>query len=597
MDVLAKAKREARFYSGLFRTLARIRDVKPTSPTLACDDLETAVDKHAQRTALTFEGRSLTYAELDAMANRYAHWAKGRGINRGDVVALLAPNRLEYLPVWYGLSKVGVITALINNHLTGAALAHSLNICGAAHLISDVETSPAFAEVRSRVTRSMTEWIIGGAGRHGDRDLDQTLKGVSSLRPTRASARADMTAKDVALYIFTSGTTGLPKAAKVTHMRVQMYMRGFAAATGAKPGDRIYDALPLYHATGGLCAAGAALLTGATLVVKRRFSASQFWDDVAREDCTMFAYIGEVCRYLVNQPTQVDDRRHRLKLAFGNGLRADVWEQLESRFGVSRVLEFYGATEGNVSMLNFDGKLGAVGRVPPLMRRFFNFRLMKFDVEADQPVRDADGRMVPCAPDEIGEVLGHIAGDARSNYTGYADKAATDKKIARDVLEPGDAWFRTGDLMKEDAEGYFYFVDRIGDTFRWKGENVSTTEVELALNEITGVDDANVYGVEVPGSEGRAGMAAMVTTPDFDVEAFQAKVDATLPAYARPVFLRLQPEAATTTTFKLRKTDVAAEGFDPGKVEEKLFYRAGGEPYRALDDAAYASIEKGEVRF
>ena len=262
MGFWGRAKREALFLRGLLRTLRRIRSVKPDSPDLVCDDIEAAVDRFGPRTAVVFEGRTVTYAQLDALANRYANWAKGRGIKRGDTVALFMPNRIEYLAVWYGLSKVGVATALINNQLYGPALAHCLNVSGAAHVIADAETAAIFEAVRDQLTRTMTEWIIGGGGARPDRDLDQTLKGISALRPERATARAGLTAKEVALYIFTSGTTGLPKAAKVTHMRAQLYMRGFAASTESRPDDRIYIALPLYHATGGLCAVGAALLNG-----------------------------------------------------------------------------------------------------------------------------------------------------------------------------------------------------------------------------------------------------------------------------------------------------------------------------------------------
>ncbi|MHB8284289.1 MAG: long-chain-acyl-CoA synthetase [Caulobacteraceae bacterium] len=595
MGVWSRAARELRFLGGLVRTLKRVRSVTPDSPTLTCDDLEAAVDKFAERTAIVFEGRSVTYGELDALANRYASWAKGRGIIRGETVALFMPNRIEYLAVWYGLSKVGVVTALINNQLSGAALAHCLNVCAAAHLISDTETTAAVQAIRTQLTRSITEWVVGGGGHAGDRDLDQALKGASSLRPTRATAREGITAKDVALYIFTSGTTGLPKAAKVTHMRAQLYMRGFVAATNAKPTDRIYNALPLYHATGGLCAVGAALLGGGAVVLKRRFSASQFWGDIVDNDCTMFVYIGEFCRYLVNQPEQPGETRHKLRLIFGNGLRPDVWAQMEQRFKIPMVLEFYGATEGNVSILNFDGKLGAIGRIPKYLRSRFNVRLVKFDQETQAPVRGSNGLLIECQPDEVGECIGKIAADARSSFVGYADKAATNKKVLHDVFKPGDMWFRTGDLMRQDREGYLYFVDRVGDTFRWKGENVSTTEVESRLSEIPGVEEANVYGVPVPNTEGKAGMAALVTSPDFDVSGLQAAVDAALPAYARPAFVRLSPKVAVTGTFKHTKVEATAEGFDPTRVGDLMFYRSA-HGYATLDADAYRRICSGEIR-
>ena len=601
MTFWTRAASEATFLSGLYRTLRRVHSIKRDSPRLACDDLEAAVDTYPERTAIEFEGASLTYAEFDALANRYAHWALGCGLKRGDTVALFAQNCADYVAIWFGLSKVGVVTALVNFQLAGAALAHSLNICAASHVIADAESIATIGAIRDQLQHPIRSWVLGaGAGRSEAQvnvgDLGTALKGVSSLRPDRAAMRSGMVAKDTALYLFTSGTTGLPKAAKVTHVRVLLYMHGFAGAANAKPTDRIYNCLPLYHATGGLCAVGAALLTGGCLVLRRRFSASQFWPDIVAQKCTIFVYIGELCRYLVNLAPQPDESRHRLRLAFGNGLRLDVWEQMEQRFKIPHVLEFYGSTEGNVSLMNLDGKTGAVGRVPPYLQSAFNVRLVQFDMTAQAPVRDAQGRLILCKPGEVGELIGKIGGDARSDYVGYADKTATDRKVMHDAFVDGDAWFLTGDLLRQDAQGYFYFIDRVGDTFRWKGENVSTTEVEEGLSNIVGVNEANVYGVLVPGADGRAGMAALVVDERFDLAAFQAAVQASLPSYAQPVFLRLQPHMDTTGTFKRRKVDVAAEGFDPAVVQQPLFVRLPQGGYQPIDAALYRRIQNGEVR-
>ena len=595
-SLTARLARDVGFVADLLRTLGRVKSISPDSKNLVCDDIEEAVDKFAANTAFEFEGRKVTYAQFDSLANRFAHWASSRGIKRGDTVALFMPNRIEYMAIWYGLSKVGVASALINNQITGQALAHCLNVSGASHLICDTETAPEFEAVRTSLSRSLTEWVLGGGVGQGDRDFDRALKGVSSLRPDGATVRASLSAKDVAIYIFTSGTTGLPKAARITHLRAQLYMRGFAGATGSKPSDRIYLTLPLYHATGGLCATGAALLNGGTVLLKRRFSASQFWDDVNDQGATMFVYIGELCRYLVNQPPRLEEHGHKLRLAFGNGLRAEVWEKMRARFSIGRILEFYGATEGNVSLFNYDGKVGAIGRIPGFLRNKFNVRLVRFDVETETPIRDVSGRCIECKPGEIGEALGKIGADARSNFTGYAEKSATEKKILHDVFELGDAWFRTGDLMRQDAEGYFYFVDRIGDTFRWKGENVSTGEVAAAVSEAPGVVEANVYGVEVRGQDGRAGMAALVIGDGFELSTLQRLIDLHLPSYARPVFVRLQAHFEITGTFKYRKVDLVAEGFDPARVNDPIYYRSGSEGYLPLTAEAYRAILSGEIR-
>ncbi len=596
MRIRARLERDWRFTRGLNRTLKRVKSIAPGSDDLVCDDIQAAVNEWRDRPALTFENRNLTYGEMDAVANRYAHWARSLNLRRGAVVALFMPNRLEYFPIWYGLSKLGVVTALINNQLSGAALAHCLNISGAAQVIVDAETSPVVEAAKALLEKPMQQWVLGPA--HGDqRDLVQALKSCSQLPPDR-SVREGMTAHDTALLIYTSGTTGLPKAARITHMRAQLYMRGFAGATGATEKDRVYVTLPLYHATGGLCGLGAALLNGGSAVIRRKFSASHFWPDVVAEECTMFVYIGELCRYLVNHPPQDEEGRHKIRLAFGNGLRADVWAEMKSRFRIPEILEFYGSTEGNVSMFNFDGKVGAIGRAPKWLKDKLNMRLVQFDVEAETPVRAANGLCIEAGPGQIGECLGKISsGDARSEYAGYVDKAASEKKVLHDVFERGDAWFRTGDLMRTDSDGYFYFIDRIGDTFRWKGENVSTGEVAERLQAIEGVVEANVYGVELPGAEGRAGMAGLVVDDRFDIAAFGEYVHRELPPYAQPVFVRILPAIETTGTFKYRKLDLVADGFDPGKIKGPLFVKDPDKGYLKLTKAGFTKIEEGRAKF
>jgi fatty-acyl-CoA synthase len=595
MGLTARLKRDYKFLQGLFRTLGRVRSIAPDSPHLICDDLEAAVDSWRDSRAISFEGRTISYGELDAMANRYAHWAQDHRVHKGDVVALYAPNRLDYLAIWYGLSKVGVATALINNNLAGAQLSHCLNISNATHAIVDDETAAALEATRGQLKRGVAVWTLGRA-QAGQHDLAKALTGCSSLRPDR-STRADLTARATALYIFTSGTTGLPKAARITHMRAQLYMRGFAGATGAKADDRVYVVLPLYHATGGLCAMGAALLNGGSVALRAKFSASHFWSDVRDEGCTMAVYIGELCRYLLNQPEAPDQTGHRLRQMFGNGLRPEVWEPFQQRFRVPDILEFYGSTEGNVSLFNFDGKPGAIGRIPVYMQSRFNIRLVRFDVETQAPVRGADGQCQATSVGEVGECIGKInAGDARAEYSGYADKAASEKKVLRDVFAAGDAWFATGDLMRQDEEGYFYFVDRVGDTFRWKGENVSTSEVAEQLAVLPGVKEAIVYGVRVGDLDGRAGMVSLVVDEGFDIGAFAAQVDASMPAYQRPLFVRLQPEVEITGTFKYRKMDLVEEGFDPAKVRQPLFFKDVELGYTPMTKPLFEAIMTGTAR-
>jgi fatty-acyl-CoA synthase len=596
MSIWARVAREVRFLRGVARTLVAVRKIDPNSDDLICDDFEAAVDRFAEHTALVFEGERYTYRQLEALANRFAAWGDAQGLKPGDSVALLMPNRAEYVPAWIGMTKIGVAAALINNNLTGSALAHCLSISGAAHVITDREGLAAAASVRVGLARPLTYWSIDGAEADA-RAIDLTSPRIAPDRPARAR-RAGLKSRDLAIYIYTSGTTGMPKAAKISHVRAQLYMRAFAAAANTKPEDRLYCALPLYHSTGGLCGVGAALLSGATLVLRRKFSASHFWDDVADNDCTVFVYIGELCRYLFNQPPHPKERAHRLRLGFGNGLRPDVWTEFQERFRVPNILEFYGSTEGNVSMFNFDGRPGAIGRVPPYLKRNFAVRLVRFDVEAEEVIRNAEGLCILCEPGEVGEAVGLIKDDARHDFSGYADKAASEKKILRDVLEHGDAWFRTGDLMRQDKDGYFYFVDRIGDTFRWKGENVSTTEVAQTLGRYPGVTEVNVYGVKVDAYDGRAGMAAITPSSDFDIKGLPAFLEQELPAYARPLFLRIQPALETTGTFKYRKVDLVRDGFDPAKIEQTPYVLHPGERrYLPITPALYEQIQSGALKF
>jgi len=598
MGVVARIKRELRFMGALQRLLKGIKGISPDGRDLVCDDFERAADRWPDNVAVVCEDRQLTYREFDALANRYAHWAKGRGIRRGDTVALLMPNRLEYVAIWVGLAKAGVATALINNNLTGKGLAHCLALSGASHVLADTETWQAFEEVREAIGRSTMLWVLGldaGEETSGRRGLDTAVKGASAVRPDR-SAREDITASATALYIYTSGTTGLPKAARITHAKAQLYMRAFAAATQAKPTDRLYCALPLYHSTGGLCGVGAACLTGGALVVKKRFSAAAFWPDVVRHGCTIFVYIGELCRYLVNQPEHPQEREHKIRLAFGNGLRPEVWPDFQRRFRIPEILEFYGSTEGNVSLFNFDGRPGAIGRIPRYIRNQFNIRLVKFDLDINEPIRGANGLCVEARPGEIGEAIGEIAADPRHHFAGYADKQASEKKILRDVFKPGDAFFRTGDLMRQDDAGYLYFVDRIGDTYRWKGENVSTTEVAERLGALPGVEEVVVYGVPVPGVEGKAGMAAVVAGEAFEIEALKGQVDHELPAYAQPVFIRLQRGMETTGTMKYTKTGLVADGFNPEGTKDKVYYRHPEKGYVRLDKRALTKLLAGELK-
>ena len=596
MGMLGAIAREFNYVTGMLSVLRKIRKVGSGSGLRVPDHIEATVDRFPDRPMAILDDGEISYRAFDAFANKVAHWALDQGLKPGDSVALFMTNRWEYIAFWFGLSKVGVVTSLINNQLTGASLAHCLTIGETRHAIVEGALAEAYDAARPCGTEDVSAWAFDGRI-EAARDLDAALNAMSETRPDR-SVRADVTPESPVLKMFTSGTTGLPKAALMTHIRALYYLNVFAIVAKARSDDRMMMVLPLYHATGGLCGVGCALSFGGALIIQPRFSASAFWPDVQRHQATLFMYVGELCRFLVNSPEVPEEKGHSLRCAIGNGMRRDVWEAFQARFDIPQIVEFYGSTEGNVGLVNADNHPGAVGRVPNYLKSRFNIDLVKFDLDSEMPIRTTEGRCVACEPGEVGEAIGRIdPSDARFRFDGYGSKEDTEKKVLRDVYEDGDAWFRTGDLMSRDALGYYYFVDRVGDTFRWKSENVATGEVAEAL-VFPGIEQANVYGVEVDGHSGRAGMAALVTGDNpIDLVALHAHVHAALPSFARPLFLRLQQQTDTTGTFKFRKVDLVKEGFDPDQVSDPILLDHPGEGrYVPMTAELYAEIQSGTLR-
>jgi len=576
----------------LERTAGIERDRSLTLPVL----IERLAERFADAPALLSPDAALSYRGLAAACHRYARWGLVRGLGSGDTVCLVMANCPDYLAIWLGLCRIGATVALINTNLRGALLAHSLNLVAPRHVIAGASLAEPERAVRPLLAAGVECWVSGPGGGDLPR-LDEAMAGLAgdALRDDEAPAPS---LADRALCIYTSGTTGLPKAANVSHFRLMQWSHWFAGLMDVQPTDRMYDCLPLYHSVGGVVATGATLVGGGAVVLRERFSASSFWQDVVAERCTVFQYIGELCRYLLASPPQAQESQHALRLACGNGLRGDVWREFERRFRIPQILEYYAATEGNFSLYNCEGRAGAIGRIPPFLAHRLPVALVKFDLEAQAPARDASGRCVRCAPQEPGEALGQIlAENGATHFEGYTDEAASASKILRDVFAPGDAWYRTGDLMRQDEQGFFYFVDRVGDTFRWKGENVSTTEIAEVIAACPGVADATVYGVSVPGTEGRAGMAALVAAKGFELAELRRALAARLPDYARPLFVRIVSALELTGTFKLRKQELALEGYDPARVRDALYIDdpARG-AYVPLDAELHARLQAGKLR-
>lgn len=564
MRALSNTKRRQASWGSLLTVLQGVARERPDAPALLGQDEE------------------LTYAQLVARANRFARWARWQGLGRNDVVALLMPNRPDYVAIWLGLTHVGCVVALLNTHLGGDALVHGIRASGASHVIVDVSMRS------SMLPEGVERWVRGD----GDA-LDQAIAGM----PKCPLAADPPSPKDRALLIYTSGTTGLPKAANVSHGRVLGWSDWFAGLMDATPDDRLYNCLPMYHSVGGVTAIGSMLVSGGSVVIRDRFSAHRFWNDVADSGCTIVQYIGELCRYLAQTEQCPAEAGHRVRLFCGNGLRADVWPVLRHRFRIPRILEFYAATEGAVSLYNCEGRQGAIGRVPPFLAARFPLALIRCDAETGEPARGPDGLCIRSATGEAGEAIGRLdESESLRRFDGYTDAGASERKVLRDVFKPGDVWYRTGDLMRKDAAGYYYFVDRLGDTFRWKGENVSTTEVSQILATCPGVTEAVVYGVVIPGTEGKAGMAAIVPGLGFDLSAFRRHAHANLPPYARPVFVRLCETIDTTGTFKQKNSDLVSTGYRVATGDPVWFDDRGADAFVPCDADLIGRIDAGDIR-
>ncbi len=541
---------------------------RPSQSYTAADRIEERARDSGQRPFIFFGDRTVSYADLDRTANRMARLAHdGLGLARGEVAALMMENRPEFISTWAGMAKAGVTTALINSNLAGAPLQHALAASGAGCLIVGDECEEQAGTLAAGRVRTV---------RLGEGEQLESSLAEFSDDEVPPSWRQGLLAGDDLFHVFTSGTTGLPKAARLSHMRFLGVGDGMSAVAGYGPDDVIACVLPLYHGAAGMVVVSSALSQGAAIALRHRFSASAFWDDARRYGVTGCQYIGEICRYLLNQAPRDNDREHGLRVMMGAGLAPELWESFEERFGVERIIEGWSSTEANTSLINLDGVPGSCGRIPFKDRH--NGRLVRYDVETDSHQRDLDGRMVECEAGETGEFIGMILDlpdSGAGHFEGYTSDDETEAKILRDVFEKGDAWYRSGDLLVHDEDDYYYFVDRIGDTFRWKSENVSTQEVSEALAGFPGLLIANVYGVKVPGSEGRAGMAALVLSDrdGFDGAALYRYVCSRLPDYAVPVFVRLSEEADMTTTFKLRKIELVQQGYDQRLVKDPLFVR------------------------
>ena len=513
--------------------------------------------RYGDRTFIRFGEQKISYRQANETANRYAAVLAERGVRRGDVVGIMLRNSPDAVLTMLATVKCGAVAGMINHHQRGEVLAHSIGLLNAAVLVAEADLIEAITSSGAQLTdldlMSVEDFATAAVG-----------------KPTANPASADeVQAKDPAFYIFTSGTTGHPKASVMTHLR---WLRALVAFGGLglrlRGNDTLYCPLPIYHNNALTVALSSVIDAGATLALGTTFSASRFWDEVRQMDATAFVYIGEVCRYLLNQPAKDTDRAHKIRVIIGNGLRPEIWEEFTGRFGINRVAEFYGASEGNTGFINVFNIAGSTGLNPmPLA-------YVEYDPETSEPVRGADGRVRRVPSGKPGLLLSPV--NRLSPFDGYTDKAASEKKLVRNAFKDGDVWFNTGDLMSPQGMGHAAFADRLGDTFRWKGENVATTEVEGALAADRAIEECTVFGVEVPDTGGRAGMAAIKIRDGnhFDAHGLAETLYSTLPVYAVPLFIRIVESLETTTTFKSRKVELRAQGYG-AEVSDPLYVLNG----------------------
>ncbi|MFT4043747.1 MAG: long-chain-acyl-CoA synthetase [Gordonia sp. (in: high G+C Gram-positive bacteria)] len=516
---------------------------------------------HPERPFIRFEGNTITYGEANRRVNRFAAVLADDGVRKGDVVAILAKNSPTNLMVMLATVKLGAVAGMLNYNQRGTVLEHSLTLLGARVLVYDPDCIEAFESVsESFLPARVYDFAAFEAAALGQPETDPAIT-------------AELPASSPAFYIFTSGTTGLPKASVMSHNRWLASLSGIGGlAVRLKYHDTIYVALPLYHNNALSVSLSSVLAAGACIAIGRQFSASRFWDEVILNRATAFCYIGELCRYLLAQPEKPTDTQHRVRLAVGNGMRPDIWQEFRDRFGIDRIVEFYGASELNLVFVNAFSVDRTAGFCP------LSYAIVEYD-ENGAPKRDANGRLTKVARGGIGLLLSDVHG--RVPIDGYTDPGETDKKIIRNAFAPGDEWFNSGDLVRDQGFSHIAFVDRLGDTFRWKGENVATTEVEAGLDGFDSITGSVVYGVEIPEADGKAGMGA-VTVLDgekIDGVALAEHLYRVLPAYAVPLFVRVVDHLEATSTFKNRKVQLREEGYTSTGADPLYVLRGRAEGY------------------
>ncbi|CAB3249823.1 unnamed protein product [Arctia plantaginis] len=570
------------------------------------DIFHDVVSKHPKKACFLFEDETWNFQQVEEYSLRVSAALKSRGVKRGDIVAVMIGNCPEMPSIWLGATRIGAICPLINTNQTGNTLLHSINIAKCNVVVYSDEFETAFQEISKDLSPTLQLFKFTRRPLNTSPDSVKVVESQNDFTSMLENINpAPWTKSDTEgfnakmLYIYTSGTTGLPKAAVISPSRMVFMASGVHYLGGLRTSDVIYCPMPLYHSAGGCISMGQAFIFGCTVALRTKFSASAYFPDCIKYNATAAHYIGEMCRYVLATPPSPTDTQHKVRTVYGNGMRPQIWTDFVKRFNIKKVVEFYGATEGNANIVNINNKTGAIGFVSRIIPAVYPIAILKVDQETGEPVRNSKGLCQLAKPNEPGVFIGKIIPNnpARA-FLGYVDKEASDKKIVRNVFTHGDSAFISGDILIADELGYLYFMDRTGDTFRWRGENVSTTEVEASVSRVTEQRDAVAYGVEIPNTDGRAGMCGIVDeNGTLDLDKLAKDIAKDLPKYARPIFIRIMTSVDMTGTFKMKKTDLQKEGYNPSVVKDKLYYM---DPqlgkYVPLGNEEYEKIVSGQIR-
>jgi acyl-CoA synthetase (AMP-forming)/AMP-acid ligase II len=558
--------------------------------------LEEHAHKRPNSPAIRYQDNEFSYGQVNAWVNQYAHYFIRQGIQPGDAIGINIENRTECLIAVLAVVKTGAIAAMINTSQRGEALLHSINLVKPKMMLIGEEQIETMASVIESLDTQLHTQLhyLKDTGAKSCPDFYQDMAIVTAGQSTEnPDTTQKIQMKQPCFYIFTSGTTGLPKASVMSHYRWHKSMAGMGLASmRLTHKDVMYLSLPLYHNNALTVAMAGILGAGGCLAIGRKFSVSRFWDEIRQHKATTFCYIGELCRYLLNSPTKTNDQDHPIRAIVGNGLRPDIWMEFKQRFGIDHINEFYGASECNLVFTNAFNLDCTAGMCP------LPYNIVEYNIETDEFIRDAQGFMLPVKKGGTGLLITEI--NDKQPFEGYTDKAASEKKILKDVFNAKDRWFNTGDMVINQGFKHIAFADRLGDTFRWKGENVATTEVEAVANEYPGVEHSVAYGVEIPGTDGRAGMAALTLKDinDFDTAAFSRHLHEKLPAYAVPIFIRIREQEEVTGTFKYRKVELKEEHYDLNQVDEPIFFMSHQhKQFVPLDSQILQSIKQKNMRF